>query len=391
MQWIQRTTFEGFNSKTQVFVDHFATCCFVTKGLCFPKEPQSQFLSCGRMLPYDVIRFGIWVVSILAVFGNVFSFVARCKHWYKTNRVQFLIIANLSISDFLMGVYLIILLSADLYYAEYFPSHSELWRNSAVCKIAGSLSVLSSEASVFFITLISIDRFLCVKYPRSQYLSTIKSTCIIISTIWLLAFVISITTFVLSGVDSDFYFVSEICVGLPISRDHLYEINEKSIQIGTGIFEDAFAPAPELRHAGNKVSMFFSLAIFTGLNLALFSVVAFCYTAIFISVRLSSKRAGLEVISNNEIRMAKKLFLLVLTDFCCWVPIGMLSILVQAGAVEADARAYAWIATFVLPINSALNPFLYTLGDVISDKKFTHKCCRNRNIDQVLPLEAPNG
>ena len=139
------------------------------------------------------------------------------------------------------------------------------------------------------------------------------------------------------------------------------------------------------------MSMFFSLAIFTGLNLTLFSVVAFCYTAIFISVRLSSKRAGLEGISNNEIRMAKKLFLLVLTDFCCWVPIGVLSILVQAGAVEVDARAYAWIATFVLPINSALNPFLYTLGDVISVKKFTHKCWRNRNTNQVLPLEALNG
>ena len=389
--WIQHASFDGQYSETQVFVDRFATCCYVMKWVCFSEEPQSEFLSCGRMLPYNIIRFGIWVVSILAVFGNVFSLVSRCKHWYKTNRVQFLIIANLSISDFLMGVYLIILLAADLYYSEYFPSHSELWRNSTLCKFAGSISILSSEASVFFITLISLDRFLCVKYPQNQYLSTKTFTCIIISTIWLLAFVISITTFILTGIDSSFYSVSEICVGLPISRDPLTVINQTSIRIGTGRYDDVYVIKPDPIYTGNEVSMYFSIAIFTGLNLACFLVVGFCYTAILIFVRLSSKRAGLEAISNSEICMAKKLFLLVLTDFCCWVPIGVLSILVQAGAVEVDARAYAWIATFVLPINSALNPFLYTLGDVISDKKFPCKCCKNRNINQVMPLEALNG
>ena len=391
LQWIRHDTFQGLNTKTRMFVDHFATCCFVTNKLCFSKEPQSPFLSCGRMLPYNIVRFGIWVVCILAMVGNVLGLVARCKYWQRTNTVQFLIIANLAISDFLMGMYLIILLSADLYYAEYFPSHSEMWRNSAVCKIAGSLSVLSSEASVFFITLISIDRFLCVKYPRTRYLSNTKFTCIIISTIWILAFVISITTFILTGIDSNFYSVSEICVGLPISRDPLYVINQISVRIGSGYFENVYVEIPELVYTGNKVSMFFSIAVFTGLNLACFLVVGFCYTAVLIFVRLSSKRAGQGAISNKEIHMAKKLFLLVLTDFCCWVPIGVLSILVQAGAVEVDARAYAWIATFVLPINSALNPFLYTLGDVISQKKFTCKCCKNHNTNQVMPLEALNG
>ena len=62
------------------------------------------------------------------------------------------------------------------------------------------------------------------------------------------------------------------------------------------------------------------------------------------------------------------MFLLVLTDFCCWVPIGALSVLVQAGVVEVHPVAYAWIATFILPINSSINPFLYTVGDVIAGK-----------------------
>ena len=389
LQWIQSATFEGLNSKTRVLVDNFATCCFLRKGMCFPKESKSPFLSCGRMLPFNVLRFGIWIVSTFAIVANVMGILVRCKHRRQTDKVQFLIITNLSIADFLMGVYLIILLSVDLYYTDYFPSHSKFWRNSTLCKITGSLSVLSSEASVFFITLISIDRFICIKYPYKKYLCGKKSICMILSVLWIIALFISIATYLLSGADLDFYSASEICVGLPLSRVNFYERNQTSIRTGTGEFEHREASVPDLIHTGNRATMFFSIAIFTGLNLACFIIVGVCNTAIFISVRQSSKRAGHYAISNKEIRMAKKMFLLVLTDFCCWVPIGVLSILVQAGAVEVNARAYAWIAMFVLPINSALNPFLYTLGDVISDKKFTCKCCEHRI--QVMPLEALNG
>ena len=113
--------------------------------------------------------------------------------------------------------------------------------------------------------------------------------------------------------------------------------------------------------------MYFSITIFTVLNLVCFLIVGFCYTAIFILTWISSKKSGLSI-SKSEIRMGKKMFLLVLTDLSCWVPIGVLSILVQAGAVEVNPVAHAWIATFILPINSSINPFLYTLGDVIADK-----------------------
>ena len=31
-----------------------------------------------------------------------------------------------------------------------------------------------------------------------------------------------------------------------------------------------------------------------------------------------------------------------------------------------SGEVYAWVAVFVLPINSAINPFLYTLGSSLS-------------------------
>ena len=121
-------------------------------------------------------------------------------------------------------------------------------------------------------------------------------------------------------------------------------------------------------HTGSSVGMLFSTVLFTGLNLFCFFITGYCYGAILVNVRQTTNQSGRSPNMNEEIRMAIKMFLIVFTDFLCWVPIGLLSILVQTGAVEVNPVAYAWIATFVLPINSSLNPFLYTLSSFILDK-----------------------
>ena len=369
LQWIQKDAFRDLNETVQVFVDNYASCCFVTKSKCIYNSTMSPFLTCKRLLPYTILRVGIWIVSIFAIVNNAISLLIRCRYRHQTNKVQFLLISNLSVSDFLMGVYLIILLSADLYYTEYFPSHSESWRKSVLCKMAGSLSVLSSEASVFFITMISIDRAIAIKFPfRTRRFGT-KSISAIVLFLWLTAFCISIISFVLSGMDSDAYDIPEICVGLPISRQPLFIRNDTYIKRSSSF--EGQTPVQYVEASGSQTSMYFSIAIFTVLNLCCFSVVGFCYTVIFTSARQTttiSSRRFCRSTSLKDIKMAKKMFPLVLTDFCCWVPIGVLSILVQAGAVEVNPVAYAWIATFILPINSSINPFLYTLSDVIAGR-----------------------
>ena len=383
LQWIEPDTFNGINNQAKLFVDSPGSCCFADKfvGKCHAKNGKSPFLTCKRLLPYSLLRVGTWVVSVLAVAANVVVHIVGCNDKRKINKVQFLFIRNLSISDFFMGIYLIILLSVDLYYTDYFPSHSDEWRNSALCKIAGFLSVLSSEASVFFITVISIDRFIRVKYPQIGRRLGAKIACLLVASMWLIAFGLStISVALASGKNSDVYAASEVCVGLPLSRYYHYNYNETFVDLPFG----RKAQVTLTEQSGKRIAMYFSLYVFTILNLVCFIVVGYCYIAIFMFVRQSSKRTGHGSISNNEIRMAKKLFLIVFTDFCCWVPIGFLSILVQTGAVEVHPVAYAWIATFILPINSSLNPFLYTLGDVMVEKV---NCCKQKadSSDMCIP------
>ena len=92
----------------------------------------------------------------------------------------------------------------------------------------------------------------------------------------------------------------------------------------------------------------------------------------------------------NEYKLAKKLALIIATDFLCWVwkpyflyyyslpslirvlccvvllmqvPIIIIGFAALGGATIAPVVS-AWIAVFILPLNSAVNPLLYTISTI---------------------------
>lgn len=56
-----------------------------------------------------------------------------------------------------------------------------------------------------------------------------------------------------------------------------------------------------------------------------------------------------------------RFFFIVLTDSTCWAPIIILKILAFTD-FEVSGDAYAWLVVFILPLNSAVNPFLFTFS-----------------------------
>ena len=385
LRWIDKEVFAGLNKTVQLLVTNYATCCFASSVQCRSDELQSPFLTCTRMLTADFLRIVMWFMSIFGIIGNIYALYTRFKNRRRSNKVQVLFITCLSVSDFTMCIYLIILLSVDMYYTDYFPSHSESWRSSALCRFAGALSVLSSEASAFFITLISIDRFLGIKYTFGGRRLSFALARFLVTVLWIVAILFSIASFVLSGFNTNYYRVSEVCVGLPISKFKLSNSTNTYIDfdIADGELKNRFLISED-KEVSSEVSMYLSIVMFTGLNFLCFLVVGFCYTSIFISAIKTRKASGRSPTFTEEMRMAKKMSLLVLTDFCCWVPVGVLSILVQAGVVEVSPKAYVWIAAFVLPINSTLNPFLYTLsGHLFDIDKWPCCKCRHGKGEQI--------
>ena len=384
LKWITSDLFEIFSKQTTIFVDEYATCCFTESARCVYQSDRSPFISCKRLLPYSVLRVVVWIVGIATIAGNLYVLYSRCGQFTSTRGyVQFFLITNLSMSDLLMGIYMIILISADLRFTEYFPSHSESWRQSILCKLAGALSLLSSEASVFFITLISIDRFMGVKFPFSNMRLRKTSAKFVVTMMWCVSLMISITSVLIPIFQPSLYDVSEVCVGLPISRKNIFVTNTIPVVLNASLFEDdlVLGSAKESVFLGTESSMYFSIAIFTGLNLLCFLVVASCYLVIFITAKQISHDAGRSTNADDEIRMALRMAGIVCTDFCCWLLVVVLSILVQSKMITLDPVVYAWIVTFIMPINSCINPFLYTLTTVISDRLQGKENSRSSRID----------
>ena len=315
-------------------------CCVIGEvEHCEPK--QDQFSSCSDLIRNKVLSAFMWILGLSAFVGNLFVIAWRMKT-KERSRVQGALILNLAVSDCLMGIYMIIIASADVYYRDVYIYHSEEWKNGVICGIAGFLSVLSSEASVFTLTVISVDRFICIVFPFSQKKIKIKSVRIIIGVVWVLSMILSLIPAMpfLSYFGEGFYGRSSVCLALPLTQEK--------------------TPGWE-----------YSVAVFLALNFLSFLIILICYICIYIvakrssaKVRHSNKGVG------KEIKLATKTMLIVATDMFCWLPIVLMGILSLTGAAVIPPTVYVWIAVFVLPINSSLNPYLYTISSLdLKDRK----------------------
>ncbi|XP_072046368.1 G-protein coupled receptor GRL101-like [Amphiura filiformis] len=362
-----KNAFSGLESLQTLSADDYRFCCFFD-NLLSCETPPSPFATCEGLLRRLSLRFCIWILGLSAIIGNIFVIVWRWKDrkHSETNKVQILLIINLAISDLLMGIYMLIIGGADAFYGHRYYLYGETWREHGLCKFAGIISVLSSEASVFMVTVISIDRFLCVVFPFGNVRLRKKSTVIVITVMWSLAAIFSIIPTILSDHIEGFYGLSDVCIGLPLvtsAKNFTMSIDETN--------DNGFVYYANESEEGPL--WYYSIFLFIVLNLICFLIVLVCYIAIFISVKRSEGRRYACTKGQNErneqIKMAVKMALIVWTDLCCWVAIIIMGILSQSGAVEIPVEVYAWTVVFILPINSCINPYLYTISAHISAKK----------------------
>ena len=110
----------------------------------------------------------------------------------------------------------------------------------------------------------------------------------------------------------------------------------------------------------------YSFSIMIVLNFILFMLIAVGQAAIFITVKATSMENNTNK-QSSELKLAYRLATVVVSDFLCWFPIGVLGLMAASGyAISGEVNVA--MAIFVLPLNSALNPFLYTLNAVMEKR-----------------------
>ena len=384
---ITNNVFSRIGYNVSIFVDQPEVCiCYLNfSNTCFNIIKPSPYLTCDQLLSLTVLIVFVWIIGCSAIFGNVFVVWWKRFKQQAENKVQSLLLTNLAVSDLLMGIYMIIIASADVYYGEYFPMNAEDWRSSVLCKIAGTLAITSSEASVLFVTFISIDRFITIKFPFSIHKLHVRSARLIAASVWAFSLTLGLAASILAGRNSDFYDNSHVCIGLPLVQ--IIHPKTQTIKAANIAFwEDREKTIEVIEGFDQSPGLYFSVAVFIAFNLFSFLLILACYIGLIRAVSKTSNEAVRQREMAEEIRMTLKVSAIVLTDFVCWFPICVMGALVQIGLIELPNSVFAWAVIFVLPINSAINPFLYTIAMVMTDR-----CARGTSDLNCIQMQTrPN-
>ena len=290
--------FKGFVHVNLLVTDDFKFCCirpyFLAEDKCFPHK--DEFSSCSDLLRNAVLRSLIWIIGVFALTGNSLSLFYRMLFDRERLKLGYgMFVSNLAISDFLMGVYLIIIASADMFYRGEYNLYDKSWRHSTLCQFAGILASLSSEGSVMFIGLITIDRILVIKFPLGDFRITEIPAKILTSIAWVVSITISIIPVVFTSYFKDqFYSKSGVCLALPLTRQR-------------------------------PPGWMYSVCLFIGFNFITIILCIFGQWMIYYEIVSSKRTLAKSALSRaNDLKIARNLLTVAATDFLCWFPIGIL-------------------------------------------------------------------
>ena len=292
--------FKGIKYVNSIVSDKYKFCCirpeFLAEVNCYPHK--DEFSSCADLMRNEFLRTLIWIMSLLALLGNSCSIGYRFIYDRKRLSLGYgIFVSNLAVSDFLMGVYLIIIASADQHFRGNYFLHSDTWTGSTWCQFAGVIASISSETSVMLMCLITFDRILVIKFPFGQFRITPKIAGLLVSFVWLIALVIAILPIsYYRYFKGAFYSKTGVCLALPLTRDK--------------------PPGWE-----------YSIVFFIGFNSITFLLVACGQYLIYREINKSKKSTGASRYNrDNDLKVARNLLMVVTTDFLCWFPVGILGI-----------------------------------------------------------------
>eukprot|EP00795_Rhopilema_esculentum_P013456 gene13456-4331_t len=317
----ERTAFfECFNQTNSTYTESQR----LEQVTCYP-EPDA-LRPCVDIMGNSFLTALSFIVSFIAVISNsaVFSILIMSRRQFTVTKY---LIINLAFADLCLSLYLFILTCASIdttgkYYNSVFS-----WQYEGGCDIVGFLAVFSSELSMLILTVITIERYLAIVYAvYLQKRLSFRQATILTSASWFIAVLIALLP--LAGINS----YREVAICLPFNIANTSDI--------------AY------------------LAFVFGFNTLLFIVIVGCYLKIYWEVA-GPRSSGRPPNQGNDSSVAKRIALLVFTDFACWLPIaivGMIAAAGQSASINMTVEKSKYLLVIFFPINSLCNPFLYALS-----------------------------
>nr|XP_034345342.1 relaxin receptor 2 isoform X3 [Arvicanthis niloticus] len=321
--------FQPMKNLSHIYLKTFRYCSYVPHvRICMPST--DGISSSEDLLANSILRVSVWVIAFITCVGN-FLVIAVRSLIKAENTTHAMSIKILCCADCLMGVYLFFVGVFDIKYRGQYQKYALLWMESVPCRLLGFLATLSTEVSVLLLTFLTLEKFLVIVFPFSNLRLGKRQTAVVLASIWVMGFLIAAVPFTSEDYFGNFYGKNGVC--FPLHYDQAEGFGSRG----------------------------YSLGIFLGVNLLAFLVIVFSYVTMFCSIQKTALQTA-EVRSNigKEVAVANRFFFIVFSDAICWIPVFVVKIL-SLLQVEIPGTITSWIVVFFLPVNSALNPILYTL------------------------------
>ena len=374
----------------------------------------SVFSSSTEMIAEPSIKAAFWIIGFVVIFGNFYVIVISITNLTEKKTLQGVgfqqvIILNISIADFIMGVYLLTIATYSESFSGRYGEVDQEWRSSLKCSIIGSLVVISSQTSCFLMVVLTGFRLTNIVNAFESLNASLNRWVICIVTTWVLSFIIGIVPMIISSYFMHSFSFSSTFHNGNLDSSQLTEfacrvaaLSNKTIEFNGNEFQSVNEFVENDLPQNISVAMFgyygqtsicmprfyvaygdnsweYTVFIVT-VNFLSFVFIAVGYIWIVKHSSKSSANVGRrqnKQVNAQAAKMQRRIARIIATDFCCWIPICIMAY-VRLG-VEFSDIVYQISAVLLLPINSALNPFLFTS----LPEKLIGWCCRVNDLVRI--------
>ena len=319
--------FDGVTKIAIVLSSNYRLCCKdVLSAATKCIAPQYFLHSCEHMIESNINRFTFWFVAIVSVLGNLICVAGH----YSLKKLQFgnnaiACMASLQCSNFCTGLYTGVIVSADSMFSGRFFHHEDEWKDSVACKVAGFMSLMSSQVSIFTIFFLTLDHLIVLCFPHSKYRLSRRSATVACGSVWFAGFLLA-------------------CMPLLPDLSHLGRYDRTAL---------CNVMARDKLHFNKEFQFFYA-------TVTLNCIICLIVSAVEVFVYRAIPKQWLLINPNrNPAYVSAELVLkLATTNVVVWLSVTATSVLSLASGAETE-ETNVTMAVMVLPLSSAVNPLLY--------------------------------
>ncbi|XP_050295415.1 lutropin-choriogonadotropic hormone receptor-like isoform X2 [Anthonomus grandis grandis] len=347
-------------------ISHEVFCQDFKEVMCYPKP--DPFNPCEDLMGNWGLRIPVWIIAHSAAIGNLFVLLVIATSHFRLTVSKFLM-CNLAIADLCIGVHLLLLAGIDAHSIGAYFNFAIDWQEGYGCNVAGFLTTFGNVLSVFTLAVITLERWCTITWAAHLHKRLKMRTSVKIMIIgWIAAIIMA--SLPLHGISS--YARTSICLPLEYKNhwDAIY------------------------------------LAALLMINCSAFTIICVCYGSMYRTIR-SGTKSGIANSARNDQTVAKKMALLVFTDFACLSPIAFFGFTALLGYPLITVTQTKILLVFVYPLNSCANPCLYAiltqqyrkdffillgrLGLCKEYAQYNRGAIRGRPLPYTTKFQRPNG